>query len=264
LAQEGHTHYLLMPIRFREGPLQGLSFSTKQAGGFTQSQSDAIRTLQPSIAVVMNVIATHTMWREVLKAYVGDTPGELILQGAIRRGDLRRVQAALIMTDMRGFTRLANASTPEATVAALNAYLDNVVPTIVAAGGEILKFIGDGVLAIVPFADAGNAAAACTAALAAAQTIRSAGSNIGPAVGIALHVGEVAFGNIGAGDRLDFTIIGRDVNLLARIEKICGEFHEDIVMSAAFAAQCGQPTRLVTRFLPKGFDGEETVFAPVG
>jgi adenylate cyclase len=162
------------------------------------------------------------------------------------------------MTDMRGFTRLANAGTPEATVAALNAYLDNVVPAIAAAGGEILKFIGDGVLATVPFRNAANAAAACAAALAAARAIRRADRN----VGIALHVGEIAFGNIGAGDRLDFTIIGRDVNLLARIEKICGEFHEDIVMSQAFAALCGAPARLVTRFTPKGFDGEVAVFAP--
>ena len=75
-------------------------------------------------------------------------------------------------------------------------------------------------------------------------------------------MGEVAFGNIGAGDRRDFTIIGRDVNLLARIEKICGEFNEDIVMSQAFAAMCGAPARLVARFVPKGFDGEEAVFAP--
>jgi adenylate cyclase len=258
LAQEGHTHYLLMPLRFREGPLQGMSFSTKQAGGFTAAQSRAIRTLQPSLALTANVIATHTMWREVLKAYVGEVPGDLILQGAIRRADVRRVEAALIMTDMRGFTRLANAGTPEATVAALNAYLDNVVPAIAAAGGEILKFIGDGVLATVPFRNAANAAAACAAALAAARAIRRADRN----VGIALHVGEIAFGNIGAGDRLDFTIIGRDVNLLARIEKICGEFHEDIVMSQAFAALCGAPARLVTRFTPKGFDGEVAVFAP--
>ena len=258
LAQEGHTHYLLMPLKFREGPLQGLSFSTKQPGGFTGAQSRAIRSLQPSLSLTANVIATHTMWREVLKAYVGEVPGDLILQGAIRRADVRRVEAALIMTDMLGFTRLANASTPEATVAALNAYLDDVVPAIAAAGGEILKFIGDGVLATVPFDTTANAAAACAAALAAAQAIRQAASN----VGIALHVGEVAFGNIGAGDRLDFTIIGRDVNLLARIEKICGEFHEDIVMSQAFAALCGAPTRLVTHFTPKGFDGEVAVFAP--
>jgi adenylate cyclase len=258
LAREGHTHYLLMPLRFREGPLQGMSFSTKQAGGFTAAQSRAIRTLQPSLALTANVIATHTMWREVLKAYVGEVPGDLILQGAIRRADVRRVEAALIMTDMRGFTRLANAGTPEATVAALNAYLDNVVPAIAAAGGEILKFIGDGVLATVPFRNAANAAAACAAALAAARAIRRADRN----VGIALHVGEVAFGNIGAGDRLDFTIIGRDVNLLARIEKICGQFHEDIAMSQAFAALCGTPARLITRFVPKGFDSEEAVFAP--
>ena len=96
LALEGHTHYLLMPIRFREGPLQGLSFSTKQPGGFTQAQCAAIRSLQPAVAIVMNVIATHIMWREVLKAFVGEVPGELILQGAIRRADVRRVEAALV------------------------------------------------------------------------------------------------------------------------------------------------------------------------
>jgi len=262
LRSAGHTHYLVMPIRFREGPLQGLSFATKTPGGFTRAHRDTLEALRPHLSLAMNIVATHTMWREVLKAYVGNVPGDLILQGAIRRADVRRLRAALIMTDMRGFTVLANSSTPEATVAALNSYLDAVVPAIDKAGGEVLKFIGDGVLATVAIDEARDEAAACGAALTAAKAIASASPNVGPGIGVALHVGEVAFGNIGAGDRLDFTIIGRDVNLLARIEKLCAAHGEDILMSAAFAACVDTPTRLVARFAPKGFEREETVFAP--
>ena len=258
LRAAGHTHYLVMPVRFREGPLQGLSFATKAPGGFSPEHRATLEALRPPVSVAMNIVATHTMWREVLKAYVGNVPGDLILRGAIRRADVRRLRAALIMTDMRGFTVLANSSTPEATVAALNAYLDAVVPAIDEAGGEVLKFIGDGVLATVAIDETRDQAAACRAALAAAQAIVKTASN----VGIALHVGEVAFGNIGAGDRLDFTIIGRDVNLLARIEKLCSAHGEDILMSAAFAACLDAPTRAVANFTPKGFEQEETVFAP--
>jgi adenylate cyclase len=259
LRDEGHTHYMLMPVRFREGPLHGLSFSTKAAGGFTPDQQALIRSLEPAASAAMNILGTHVMWREVLKAYVGDVPGDLILRGAIRRADVRRVRAALFMSDMRGFTRLANTGTPEDTVAALDAYLDRVVPAVAQAGGEILKFIGDGVLAMVPIDGGRDESQACRAALAAARAAVAGASNIG----VALHVGEAAFGNIGAGDRLDFTIIGRDVNLLARIEKICGETGEAIAMSARFAARCGEGTREIARFVPKGFDESETVFAPL-
>jgi adenylate cyclase len=262
LAEDGHTHYVMMPLKFRDEPLHGISYSTRQPGGFTPAQLALLRAIRPALAAVMNIQGVHRMWSEILKAYVGSEPAERILKGAIRRGDVKRIRAALFVSDLRGFTVLANSGTPEATVAAINAYLDRVVPAIVAQGGEVLKFMGDGVLAIFPIDDARDAKAACAAALAAAKAALASGGADGGRVGMALHVGEVAYGNIGAGDRLDFTIIGRDVNLLARIEKLCGTLDEPVVMSGEFAASLGAPARTLGEFELKGFPGKITVFAP--
>ncbi len=262
LARAGHTHYLLMPIRFRNEPLHGLSLSTRAPGGFTAEHVALLHAIRPALGAVMNIQGVHRMWSEILKAYVGTEPGELILKGAIRRGDVRRIRAALFVSDLRGFTVLANASDPETTVAAINAYLDRIVPAIAGQGGEVLKFMGDGVLAIFPITEARDEAAACVAALAAANAALAAGTETSGRVGMALHVGEVAYGNIGAGDRLDFTIIGRDVNLLARIEKLCGELDEPVVMSAAFAALAAVKARKLGEFELKGFAEPVAAFAP--
>ncbi len=262
LRDEGHTHYLLMPLRFRNEPVHGMSFSTRRPGGFASEHRALFEAIRPALTAAMNILAVHRMWGDILKAYVGTEPTELILKGAIRRGDVRRIRAALFVSDLRGFTVLANAGTPETTVAAINAYLDRVVPAIVAEGGEVLKFMGDGVLAIFPISETRDAKAACMAALAAATATLACDNCGGGRVGMALHVGEVAYGNIGAGDRLDFTIIGRDVNLLARIEKLCGVLDEPVVMSGDFAASLGTPARALGEFELKGFAGKIAVFAP--
>lgn len=261
LRDAGHTHYLLLPLRFRGDPLHGVSFSTKVPGGFTPAHRALLDAILPALNAVMNVQSVHRMWADVLRAYVGSEPADLILKGAIRRGDVRRIRAALLMSDLRGFTVLANAADPETTVAAINAYLDRVVPAVVSQGGEVLKFMGDGVLAIFPVSAARDAAAACAAALAAA---RQALAVEGPRLGMALHLGEAAYGNIGAGDRLDFTVIGRDVNLLARLEKLCGQTGEAIVLSDAFASALGAPARALGTFELKGFPAPQPAFAPEG
>jgi adenylate cyclase len=247
LRDEGHTHYLMLPLRFRAEPLHGISFATRRPRGFSADDRALLDAVLPALTVAMNVVSSHGVSVEVLQAYVGAEPAGRILKGAIRRGDVRRIRAALYLSDLRGFTRLAVSAEPEATVAAVNAYLDRVVPPVVAGGGEVLKFMGDGVLAIFPID------AAAREALASADRGR---------IGVALHVGEAAYGNIGAGDRLDFTIIGRDVNLLARIEKLCGVLGEDLVMSADFAARLPAPGRALGEFELKGFDGKVAVFAP--
>ncbi|MBI1245309.1 MAG: adenylate/guanylate cyclase domain-containing protein [Alphaproteobacteria bacterium] len=262
LRAAGHTHYVLMPLRFRGDPLHGVSYSTKRPGGFSPEHRAVLDAILPALNAVMNVQSVHRMWGDVLRAYVGTEPAELILKGAIRRGDVRRIRAAMMMSDLRGFTVLANASDPETTVAAINAYLDRVVPQVVAAGGEVLKFMGDGVLAIFPVGDTRDERAACGAALAAANAALAAGKPGGPRLGMALHVGEAAYGNIGAGDRLDFTVIGRDVNLLARLEKLCGVTGEPLVMSAPFARCLDRNARELGTFDLKGFAAPQPAFAP--
>jgi adenylate cyclase len=239
LRASGHTHYVLLPLRFRGGPLHGISYSTKRPGGFAPEHRALLDAILPALNAVMNVQAVHRMW-----------------------GDVLRIRAAMLMSDLRGFTALADAADPEATVAAINAYLDRVVPPVVAAGGEVLKFMGDGVLAIFPVGESRDAAAACAAALGAAKAALASGAPEGPRLGMALHLGEAAYGNIGAGDRLDFTVIGRDVNLLARLEKLCGSLGEPLVLSGAFAGALGAPSRALGTFDLKGFAESQPAFAP--
>lgn len=261
LRARGYTHYVMAPLEFVQGPIQGLSLATRHEGGFSRADLDLIDAGRPALAAVLELKAGARVAREVLQAYVGTAPGELILSGRIRRGDVTTMRAALLMSDLRGFTSMSGALAPEAVVARLNAYFDHVVPAIVSRKGEVLKFIGDGVLAIADARALGDAAAS-RALLAAAREAQAGLRAADMRAGIALHLGEFAYGNIGAGDRLDFTAIGRDVNLVARLEKMCGTLGEPLIASAEFAAAAPGPWRRLGGYTFKGFEGARDVFAP--
>lgn len=261
LRAQGYTHYVLAPLDFVDGPTQGLSLATKRPGGFSPADLASIEAIRPAIAAAMELLIHTRVTREVLQTYVGAAPAKLILAGHIRRGDVRNLRAALVMSDLRGFTAMSDALTPEQTVARINDYLECLVPAILERGGEVLKFIGDGVLAMAD-AHAPGDAHACARMLDAALVAQSALAKAGFRAGIALHLGEAAFGNIGAGDRQDFTVIGRDVNMVARLEKMCGTLGENIVASAEFAATLDRPWRRLGEFSFKGFEGARPVYAP--
>jgi adenylate cyclase len=159
-----------------------------------------------------------------------------ILAGHIRRGEIESMEAALLLCDLRGFTELSNQLPGSTVLGLLNAYFDKVVPAITREGGEVLKFMGDAVLAFFPGIDPPGA---CQAALAAAKAILDEVDDfqydsIRVKVGIALHYGEVSYGNVGSGNRLDFTLIGPDVNLVSRIQSICSERGDALLMSLSF------------------------------
>ena len=180
----------------------------------------------------------------LLDTYVGPITGRRILAGHIRRGDVETLEAALLLCDLRDFTVLSNRLPAAQMVDRLNLYFDQVVPTITAHGGEILKFMGDAVLAFFHHEDgpaAGCAAAfdAAHDALASIAAVSQAGTPL--SAGVALHHGEVAYGNIGSGGRLDFTVIGRDVNLVSRIQTVCATTGHPLLMSPRFTALLGRP-----------------------
>lgn len=170
--------------------------------------------------------------------YVGDEPHKRILAGDVRRGEVSRITSAILFADMRGFTSLTAAMDEEAVTALINDYYDCVVPHVEAAGGEVLKFIGDGVLAIFR-ADEGSGKAASTNGFEAARNAlasvdaRNRLPDADPPfdVGIGLHFGQAAYGNVGSGARLDYTVIGRDVNLASRISSLCGELNIRLLVS---------------------------------
>src|SRR6185437_1961838 len=180
-----------------------------------------------------------------LRTYIGTEPGRLILEGQVRRGDVTTITAALMLIDLRDFSMLSDTMNPRAVVRLLNDYFDDVIPPIREHGGEVMEIMGDGVLAIFRRTPTANAVGACNAALAAAteglaavaaRNRRNGDGERDIRIGIALHYGTVSYGNIGTDDRLDFTVIGPDVNLTSRIERLCRELDRMLIMSEQFAA----------------------------
>ena len=268
LRAEGVTDYWVTPLLFSNGEVHVASWATRQADGFTEEELRGIERLLAPLARVAEIHALRRTAINLLDAYVGRRSGERILAGAIRRGDTETIHAAIWLSDMRGFTPLADRLPPAQLLAILNRYFDCQIPAIIRHGGEILKFIGDGLLAIFPI-EGTNVAAVCSAAIAAAQEASAALAAIAAApeaamggvrFGIALHLGEVEYGNMGGEKRLDFTCIGPAINLAARLEKLTGKVSRPIVASAAFAAQCPTPLLQIGEFTLVGFARPERVF----
>jgi adenylate cyclase len=209
--------------------------------------------------------------REVMRMYVGNEPHLRILSGDVRRGEVLRIRAAILFADMRDFTGLTSHLSEEAATALVNDYYDCIVPPIDERGGEVLKFMGDGILAIFrPGADADSEACLRAFAAARAGLLRVARRNlkrdgsVGFEVGIALHFGHAAYGNVGSGARLDYTVIGRDVNLASRIADLCATLGEHLILSDAFQGRLSeQELRNLGAFSLKGVDEAQTLFAPL-
>jgi adenylate cyclase len=264
LRAEGLTDYLALPLFFTDGSVQLVTCTTRQPGGFTDGQIAGIEAIMTPLARVAEIRALRRTASTLLDTYVGHDAGERILAGHIRRGDIEEIHAAIWLSDMRGFTALADRQPPRVLIDLLNRYFDCQVPVILDHGAEVLKFMGDGLLAI--FTIAGDEAEVCKRALAAA---RQAQTNIaelsraavpGLRFGLALHIGDVLYGNIGSGNRLDFTCIGPAVNFAARIEKLAGELGRGILASGEFAQHCpGEFTALGEFSLP-GFTAAQRVF----
>jgi adenylate cyclase len=248
-------------------PLDGagsVTFATCRARGFAPPERRVLERVLPALSVACEVKTLRRLGTTLLDTYVGEASGRRILAGRIRRGEVERLKAALMFCDLRNFTALSDQLPVFRILDQLNLYFDQVVPAITAGGGEVLKFIGDAVLA---FFDCGDGpAASCAAAFAAAKSIerRLASASAGPIplrAGIGLHYGEVSYGNIGSGRRLDFTVIGRDVNLLSRIHGVCGENARSLIMSDRFAGLLGGANcRSIGRHALKGFADPEELF----
>jgi adenylate cyclase len=227
---------IVAPLCNADGPISSAVFATRRPAGFTSGEQDLIERILPALRNTCELRVLRQCELSLLDTYIGPMTASRILAGHIRRGEIESMEAALLLCDLRGFTELSNRLPGSIVLGLLNAYFDRVVPAITREGGEVLKFMGDAVLAFFPGIDA---ASACNAALAAAKTILDEVNafdreGIQIKVGIALHYGEVSYGNVGSGNRLDFTLIGPDVNIVSRIQSICSENGEALLMSGAF------------------------------
>lgn len=264
LRQGGFTHYLCIPVFFRDGE-GGVTFATRRPEGFSADDLTVLRLVEPSLAMVIDLRRAWRLFDETLRMYVGDEPHARILSGEVQRGEVVPIRAAIMFTDMRGFTGLSAAMTAGETVELLNRYFDIVVPPIEQTGGQVLKYIGDGVLAIHRATDHGRIC--CSAALEAARLIveRMADDHADEPfrIKIAHHYGEVAYGNIGSGTRLDYTVVGPGVNIASRLADLCGQLERPALTTADFASMLPDRTfRDIGEHTLRGVPEPQRVFEP--
>ncbi|MFM2042689.1 MAG: hypothetical protein RLY86_1265 [Pseudomonadota bacterium] len=249
LVAEGFTDYVGLPLVFGGGQRNVATFASTRTAGFHSDHIALIHDVLPALAAMIEVRVQRLAAVNLLDVYVGAEAGQRILKGDIRRGTGLSIAAVLWYCDLRGFTGLADRLPMDQLIALLNNYFDIMGGAVDRRGGEILKFIGDAMLAIFPvdrFAGEAELQAKAVLALdAAAEAMagmrrlnaqRAAWGMPKLGAGIALHVGDVLYGNIGATTRLDFTVIGPAVNLVTRLEGLTRRFDRRLLTSAAFAA----------------------------
>jgi len=278
LRGQGVTDYLAQRTWFgREGEIDrrtGVlsSWSTTRPGGFSERDLAVLRHLMPRLALALETRLGHDISVNLLDTYVGPEAGRRILDGEIRRGSLDVISAVILIADLRGFTAIADRSERSVLIDMLNGYFDCVVPVIVERGGNVLKFLGDGLLATFPL-EGRPAEAVCDTALDAASEVLRCVRELGaeraaadkPLMGldIALHLGDVFYGNVGSADRLDFTVIGPAVNEASRIEALCGQHDRNLLISEAFArAATNSADRLISigRYGLRGVRSAQSIY----
>ncbi|MBM3567730.1 MAG: adenylate/guanylate cyclase domain-containing protein [Alphaproteobacteria bacterium] len=262
IAAEGGTDYLAMPLPLTKGRLSAITLVSGRAGGFDDDDIAKFEALAEALSPIVETFMVDRLAGVVASTYIGPRSGARVLDGAIKRGDIEQLRAAIWFSDIRGWSRLTRDLPPAEAVARANAYFETVENAIGEAGGEMLKLIGDAVLAIFPAAEGDRPA--CTAAIAAAHSAQRAAKTKPDHVGfgIGLHLGTVIYGNVGAPTRLDFTVMGEAVNFTARIEKLCRPLAQPIVVSAAVANAAGTACRDLGRHALAGWDEPAAVFAP--
>jgi adenylate cyclase len=251
LKKAGVTDYFALALNrtFRRFPV--VTWATDRPSGFGDTDIAALEDINPALAAIVETRAVRRISANLIDTYLGPQAGRRILAGQIQRAQGERLRAVIMMTDMRGFTALSDRLPGEEVIELLDDYFDAIVTPVEKRKGETLKFIGDGVLAIFPAADDDDFSAASVQALEAAleglerlgmvNKKRREAARTEFRVGIGLHLGEVIFGNVGAADRLDFTVIGPAVNLASRIEGLTKRLLRPILVSSAFARICPRP-----------------------
>jgi adenylate cyclase len=250
LAACGATDYFAQIVRFgpegdaSRGTGIAYSFATQYREGFAEDSLLLLRAVLPALSLAMMTHAGHTIASSLLEAYLGGDAGRRVHAGAIERGSVESLRAVLWFADMRGFTRLADGTPGLEVIELLDEMFETLTAPLRSRGGEVLKFMGDGMLAIFPLLRetqtdachrALDAAREAIRAMEKANRLRSEAGKLVANVDLALHIGEVLYGNVGAADRLDFTVIGPAVNEAARIETLCEPLGRSALVSAEFA-----------------------------
>ncbi|MBP1878770.1 adenylate/guanylate cyclase domain-containing protein [Agrobacterium rubi] len=249
LRAEGLTEYCAWPLKHTFDKRHVITFSSDQPGGFTDAEIDLLRSLIPAISLVSEIRLKNRIARTLLETYVGPHASQAILDGATRRGSGTTVGAAILICDLRDFTHISDLWPRDDVIELLNSYFDAMSDPIEKFGGEILKFMGDGLLAIFPLSDPDackNLIAAIEEAQIHLQALNEANIKRGHeplGYGIGVHVGDVMYGNIGSKSRLDFTVIGPAVNIASRLESLTKHIKRTVLMSQTFVEMAGDIQR---------------------
>jgi adenylate cyclase len=272
LRNFGVTDYFALALNRTYRTFPVVTWATERPSGFTEAEIAALEEINPALALIVETRAIRWITDNLLDTYLGSLAGRRVLAGQIRRAVGERLHAVVMMTDMRGFTVLSDRLPGEEVIELLDDYFDAIVTSVEARKGETLKFMGDGVLSIFPAADDGDFSEASVQALEAAMDALERLGVVNKArrdtnrtevrIGIGMHVGEVIFGNVGAADRLDFTVIGPAVNLASRIEGLTKQLLRPILVSRAFARACPRPLVSLGSHPAPGLFEPEEVFGP--
>jgi adenylate cyclase len=270
----GMTDYVSIISRFAPegviGEMDGVysSWATRVPEGFSDDQISALQRIEPYLALAIKSVSVARMTGTLMETYLGRDAGRRVLRGRIVRGIAERIDAVVWFSDLRGFTRITDTA-PEQAISLLNDYSDAIVSAIHEHGGEVLKLIGDGTLAIFTGEDrAGACGAALSASIAARERVeelntrRVADGKPITQMYLGLHVGEVFYGNIGSRERLDFTVIGPAVNEASRIAAMCRSIDQPVLMSSALANVGGIKSRLLSvgRYALRGVAHAQELF----
>ena len=259
----GATDYVIFPLPFLDTNRSAfVSFTTQAERGFSELE---VETLHDAARLLGPWAERHVLRRiaiDLLNVYVGRRSGERVYKGAIERGASETIRAAILMTDLRGFTRYSDTHPLQRVLKLLNRFFEPMVESIEAEGGEVLKFMGDALLATFP-EQSGGLAEPCRAAARAARNAAATLGRLFPSLnfGIALHAGDIAYGNIGGRTRLDFTVIGPTVNRTSRILELTKRLPGHILASQTFAEAGGEPLRSLGRHALRDVRDPQEIFA---
>lgn len=266
MKAQGITEYYGVPIEFAKGPRGAImAVGTARPGGLSDHDIAEVHRLANGLAPVIEAYAANYMATAIATSYLGPRTGQRVLSGQITRGDIETIEGAILFSDIRGWTAL-NATRPATeALEVANRYFEVISDAVGNNGGEILKFMGDGVLALFPSGDATDGKIeACRQAVAAAHAAHgiAALAELSVPFGIGIHYGEVLYGNVGARERLDFTILGQAVNIAARVEACCGRLNAPVLVSDTVAHSVGTAMDHVSTEALKGVAAPMTLYAP--
>ncbi|MTI10056.1 adenylate/guanylate cyclase domain-containing protein [Curvivirga aplysinae] len=249
ISSTGGTEYVAFVVPYSDSPdaIQNLtgvvtSFATDQEGGFTEGQVEILRRVIPRFALAFKSAIRHETSTNIMTAYLGENAADQVLSGSIKRGDGQHINAVLWYSDMRESSRLASELKQEDFLSLLNSYFECTAGSVLDHGGEVLRFVGDAVLAIFPIEGRTGEARACRMAMSAAKsafenmrTFNEDPDNVmNFDFGLGLHIGDVLYGNIGVPERLEFSVIGRAANEVARMENHTKETQSNVIVSSLF------------------------------